>query len=295
MEVAMPFVCTIHIVGNMCLTRNFLELCDFNSGGILNPKKLTTTGVLNMNVKQLVASLVMSASLIAPATAGLVSSEMIFGDGNSNGGFTVETFGNLELGIRAKQRFPSPNDQVGAGIVQDADGTYLFDIAGLTSPDLPDNRAAWNFDWSIISDTSNTQAPDALSTYTYLISVDFDPSTAVDFVTYDPLSAVSTGYYLGDLSTANGAAGFNSGGDEDFSQFTVAQNSVNYGFLPGAPLRAGDFRVTLSAFQGQDLVGATSIDVRVVNAAVSAPATALLFVSAFGGLVLMRRQTRKGA
>lgn len=234
-----------------------------------------------MSVKRFAAGLMMSAFLVAPAAASMITPDIIWGSGNTNRGFEVNTFGSLELGIRAKQRLPTPNDQIGVGIVRDSNGTYLFDINDVN---LPSNRSIWNFDWSINSDIED--GSDALNTYTYLISVDYDPSSAFDMRSYDPFSVDGTGFYLGTNSSGNGGTTFLTG---DLSQANVAQNSVNMGFLTDAPLRAGDFRVSLSAFSGNDLIGSTTIDIKVV----SAPATALILASAFGGLVMMRRQKRK--
>jgi len=241
-----------------------------------------------MNIKKLSAVLFMSALFAIPAKAALISPDIIFGSGNTNGGFTVITNGDLELGIRAKRRY-SPNDQIGVGIVQDAAGNYLFDSSTATAV-IPSNMSFWSFDWSINSDVAD--GSDALNTYSYLISYDTDPSAAVSLQTYDPLSALSTGYYLGNNASGNGGATFETGGDEDFSTVNVAQNSVNMGFLMGGPLGSGQFQVSLSAFQNGLEVASTSINVFVdtTPTAASAPATALLFSVALGGIVLYRRK-----
>lgn len=243
-----------------------------------------------MNVKRLICAAVILTGFAAPGMAGTITPDIIFGSGNSNRGFTVETVGDLELGLRAKQRYTAPNDAIGAGIIQDAAGNYLFDSTGQS---VPANRSIWNFDWSINTDTADGST--ALDAYDFSISVDFDPSAAENLVTYDPLSAISTGYYLGTNASGNGSAGFDSGGDEDFSQFNVAQNSVNMGFLPGAPLGAGQYSVSLSAFSAGNLVASTRINVYVDTqpAPVPLPAGALLLPVGLGAFALMRRRQRQ--
>ena len=163
---------------------------------------------------------------LTPAYAGTITPDIIFGSGNTNRGFTVETVGDLELGLRAKQRYTSANDAIGVGIVQDAAGNYLFDSTAQT---VPAGRSVWNFDWSINSDIANGTT--ALDAYSYQIAVYYGPSGAGNMEIYDPLSAISTGCYLGTNASGNGGATFDSAGAEDFNLFNVAQNSVNMGFL----------------------------------------------------------------
>lgn len=68
--------------------------------------------------------------------------DVIFGSGNANGAFTVNRNNDVELGIRAKVRFPVPSNTFNS----DGDGTYTHqagDFGGL---------APWNFEWSVNSD-----------------------------------------------------------------------------------------------------------------------------------------------
>lgn len=240
-----------------------------------------------MKIMKTLSIAAVTGFLALPAMAANVTPDIIFGSGNHNGGFTVATIGDLELGLRAKRRYTTPNDAIGVGIIQDAAGNYLFDSTGAT---VPAGRSYWSYDWSINSDIAD--GSDSLGTYKYQISVDYDPSAAENMQIYDPLGAVSTGYYLGTNATANGAATFDSGGDEDFSAFNVAQNSVNMGFLPGAPIGAGQFRVSLTAFDSAGVVGSTSINVYADTpvSAVPLPAGGFLLLTALGGLALRRKR-----
>ena len=244
-----------------------------------------------MHLSKLAYAAVAVTGFLTPAYGGTITPDIIFGSGNTNRGFTVETVGDLELGLRAKQRYTSANDAIGVGIVQDAAGNYLFDSTAQT---VPAGRSVWNFDWSINSDIANGTT--ALDAYSYQIAVDYDPSAAENMLTYDPLSAISTGYYLGTNASGNGSAVFESGGDENFSLFNVAQNSVNMGFL-GAPLGAGQYRVELSAFSGSTLIGSTSIDVYVdtTPSPIPLPAGGVLLLSGLAGVAALKRRQKRAA
>lgn len=230
------------------------------------------------------------AGFTAPAFAGTITPDIIFGSGNVNRGFTVETVGDLELGLRAKRRYTAPNDQIGVGIVQDGAGNYLIDSTGQTAPP---GRSIWSFDWSINSDI--TDGSTRLDAFTYEIVVDYDPSAAENLQTYSPLSVLSTGYYLGTNASGNGSASFTAGGLGDLSLFNVAQNSVNMGFLTGAPIGAGQYSVALRALFRGDLFASTSIDVYVdtLPSPVPLPAGGLLLLSGLGGIVAFKRRKKR--
>ncbi|MBY6158486.1 VPLPA-CTERM sorting domain-containing protein [Pseudooceanicola nitratireducens] len=247
-----------------------------------------------MFLKSIVPAALAAVFFVAPVQADTITPDIIFGSGNVNRGFTVDTNQGVELGLRAKRRYSSPNDQIGVGIVQDGAGNYLISSAGQT---VPWNRSVWNFDWSINSDTID--GSDSLNTYTYLMSVDYDPTAGVTMFDYDPLGAVATSY-VGTNSTGNGGAGIELSGAAhslfgNFSNNNVAQNSVNMGFLPLAPLGAGEYQVTLSAFLNGDIFASTSINVFVdtLPPAVPLPAGGVLLLTALGGLAL--RKARRAA
>lgn len=239
-----------------------------------------------MNFVTFAAAAATAVTLVMPAQAGQITPDIIFGDGNNNRGFEVVTSGDLELGLRAKRRYTDPNDQIGIGIVRDGFGNYLIDSTGQT---VPSNRSAWNFDWSINSDFNSGTT--TLDTYTYEIGVDYDPSSAVNLQTYDPLAF---NVYVGDNSTGNGAASQQDGSLLDYSQFNVAQQSVNYGFLTGAPLEAGEYQVTLTAFFRDDPIAQSTINVFVdtLPPAVPLPAGMVLLPAGLGALALLRRRRK---
>ena len=221
------------------------------------------------------------------ASADTITPDIIFGTDNTNRGFTVSQVGSLELGLRAKLRNPSPNDAIGTGIVQDIDGNYLFDsnpaVEGL-------GQAVWSYDWSINSNFNG--AGSGLDAFSYEILVDTDPTVNSDFtnISYDPLSALSTGYYLGTNTTGNGAASFIPAGtgDGDFSSNNVAQNSVQPQWVAGAlastMIGSGQFSVLLRAYDNLVLVGEVGINAIVdAPAPIPLPAAAWLFLSALAG------------
>lgn len=152
------------------------------------------------------------------ANAASVTPDIIFGDGNANGGFTVTNTeldfpsnpigGNLELGLRAKLRYDAsggPQNQFN----WDGVDTYSFDQA---NGNPPSGRAMWNFEWSVnVEDLKNEDTGAQLTIGQLLdsgarleLSYDSDPTSAVNFTSYDLFGTSGTGYYVGDNNTPNG-------------------------------------------------------------------------------------------
>lgn len=224
--------------------------------------------------------------MASSAQAATITPDIIWGTGNTNRGFTVETVGSLELGIRAKRRYPA-NDELGVGIVQDINGAYLFDSSESTAGP---GQSMWSYDWSINSDVDGGGS--GLDAFTYQIMLDTDPTVNESYtIMYDPLATPpsSTGYYLGTNATGNGAASFIGDGSGDFSAFNVAQNSVQPQWVGGL-IGAGQFGISLLAFSGNELVNSVNIQV-IVDAPVPVPLPAGLPMLAVGllGLYGLRR------
>lgn len=239
------------------------------------------------------------ALICTPGFATLASNanitpNAIFGSGNSNGGFQVFTdnASGLELGLRARVRYPSPSN------VTNVTGNTYTHQAGLAGPGL--NRAFWNFDYSIntnFNGSGTTFGAAASAGLTFRIDIDIDPTAAVNPSTYsfDPLTWGDTSF--GTNSTLSGQGlEFPAAPAGD----NVAQNSLNYGFsgpgdFPGLQAATNNFgsglyTITLSAFDSTNtLVGASSI---VVNA-VPEPTAALfgtLLASGLGATIARRRR-----
>ena len=241
-------------------------------------------------------------SAAAPAATvnatGNVTNNVIFGSGNSNGAFTGVTVGGLELGLRAKLRYDATSGCAGGfGCPQNTfnysgGNTYRFSSA---LSHAPANRSIFNFEWSINSNFNGTGS--ALNGLIYSIGVDTDPTARVrSLITYNPLSVLSTGYYLGTNASGAGGAPFRVGGTGNLGAFNLTQNSVNLGFLPGTMLGSGQYTISLSAFRPTDrsLYASTSINVIVdAPAPVPLPAGLPLLGAAMGGLTHFRRRGSK--
>ncbi len=237
----------------------------------INMKRLNLLSVAALALAPLSVSAAISydqnVNVGGPASINGNDPGVYYGSGNHNGGFTVDREGQLELGLRAHTRYPSPDD---VGITAPT-GVYAFNDS--TPGISPSDRASWNYDFSINTGTAG------LANYSFLISLDKDPSAGQDFYTFPPL-----------LIPDNGPA----------LSTTIAMNSENYGFLfvgPGIPPYnqniPGSYDIKLSAYdlQGQ-LVGETAIrvDVNGGTAAPDAGSTSALLGTALAGLALVRRK-----
>ena len=137
----------------------------------------------------LVAALGMTMTLASESPATLlydqnVTPDAIFGSGNTNGSFTVDAVGDMELGLRGKLRHNAAGQPENT-FNSNGDGTYSFD-AGVAPTQSPPT-AVWSFEWSINSDVYGTGGN--LDAYTYALGLDSDPSAATDFtVTFDPIN-----------------------------------------------------------------------------------------------------------
>jgi len=168
------------------------------------------------------------AAQAAPVNGtGNVTPDVIFGTGgNANGAFTGETRNNIEVGLRGKQRFPAANI-----FNYDGDQTYTFDSTVLNTN--PANRSVFNFEWSVNVNQDGTGSG-VLSGFDYLLSVDTDASSAINFLVIDPFA--TPGYF--DHALGNNTTGSNAGIEStsnadlliNMPLFNVAQQSSNLGF-----------------------------------------------------------------
>lgn len=202
-----------------------------------------------------------SVNLNGPPPSNGNDQGIYYGIGNGNGGWTVDTQNNLELGLRAHVRYPEP-----LNVFNLTDNNqYNFTDGNSISPA---SRASWNVDFSINTQMSGL-GNDLLSSYAFTLAMDKDPSLGQDWVYVDPL-----------LIPDNAPSG----------STTIAQNSQNVGFFPllfpyGKTI-PGTYDFTLSAY---DVTGAfvasTSIRVNVNGGGSAVPEVASTGALALLGLI----------
>lgn len=244
--------------------------------------------------------------------ANLISPDVIFGSGNSNGDFTVSTgFYDagapntavpLEIGLRAKLRFNENNLPENTF---NFDGIDTYTFAAGTSPlgfgFAPNSigTAIWNFEWSVNTDTefgSPAAGFTSLDALTYEIRLDGDASNGVDFFSFDPINVKFADHAVGNNGTGNG----NGAVAVDSASYLallntnqVAQNSWNYEFFnnPGTALEnfigsdPGKYRIEFEAFYQGQSVAMTGININSVTS-VSVPTPATLPLFAIAGILL---------
>lgn len=231
-----------------------------------------------------------------------VTPDVIFGSGNDNGGFTLNSQNGIELGLRAKLRFDDTNQPANIFNSNGA-GSYLFDNTAPPSgfgfaPNSP-STAIWNFEWSINSNVDGSGS--VLDSLFYTLSIDFDPSLSTQFLTFDPVNQTFADHAIGNNGTGNG----NGTVAADAASYgaliganNVAQNSWNMDFFDGGPFTFtntdnGVYDFVLSAFDAQGVqLASTSIQVITGDGAVEVPtpASLLLLLSGLGVLRLNRRK-----
>ena len=235
---------------------------------------------------------------MVPVHAASVTPDVIFGSGNANGSFTVGTGGGVEIGLRAKQRFPAAN-------IFNYDGTKTYDFVAGEAPGDP-TRSLWNFEWSINTDFDSTTGS-KLDDFTYSMELDFDPGPGTTFnpfifpTVFDPIKGASFfDHALGDNTTGNGGGSTASDAADYASKIgslNVAQNSWTYSFFPFLgpfdPNTPGIYTISLTAFGTSGAVASSTIDV--VVSAVPVPAALPLLLSGLIGLGAIGWRRRKAA
>lgn len=262
------------------------------------------------------AALLVGSMMSASASAALmydqdVTSNVIMGTGIGNGGFTTDRANGLELGLRAKVRHTLAGGGPSNTFNSNGDGTYSF-AAGQVAGQSP-GTGVWSYEWSINSDWEDSTGA-VLSDYTYMLSIDKDPSAAVDYFTFDPINggnpqaggAVVWDHSFGDNSTAESAGTEVSGADlatavanYDIlkSSNNLAQNSQKPHWTFGAfgfifdPTVDGTYDFALTAFDANGgQAASTSMQVIVgAGATIPEPGTIAILMTGLLGLAARKK------
>jgi hypothetical protein len=240
----------------------------------------------------LFSSLVAVLGLVSAAQASVlydqdITPNVIYGTGNSNGDWAVSTENNVEAALRSHLRYVGTTGiQAGSNIYNQPTGAYT------------DGNARWNVDFSVYVSSGD------LTGVTTFLSMDIDPSEAVDYVTI-PISAISDNE-VGTVTTAQSGGTVLASG-ASLAGYTVIQNSWNLGFLANYleslgidigfdPTADATYDFTLSVYGAEkgDLLTSVSIQVIVGDggAAVPEPATCAIW-SLFSGIGLIAGRRRR--
>ncbi|MBC8096679.1 MAG: VPDSG-CTERM sorting domain-containing protein [Akkermansiaceae bacterium] len=210
----------------------------------------------------------------------------IFGGGNPNTGWATDTGSGITLGLRGKNRHPATS-------TANVNGVYSF-ATGLIPPN--NNRAVWNWEFSINSGTA------LLPAYDYYVGIDLDPSQGISY-TYVNALTYWTDNSFGTAATLNGqgaeAAPNNAANSAALAAAnSIAQQSQNLVFVGGNPLLDATYNYELFAVAsgaGANGTRLTDVGITVVvgnggSRVPDAGSTSMLLGAGLVGLAGLRRK-----
>ena len=218
-----------------------------------------------------------------------VTPGVIFGSGNGNGYFVVDTNDNIEVGIRAKLRKQGIYNSDGAGTYSFDKGQYTY-----TEPHLP--IAMWNYEFAVNVDRDGSSGK-TFSSFDVYLSIDIDPSQGQNWVTFSPFDAW-TDNSLGDNTTTD-ATDITDG---NYEAYSVAQNSQNMSWTFPALFDYDvdgtyDFKLYVTEKDHCEILAQTFMTVKIGDGGCPVPVPAAIWLLGSGllGLIGMKRRNKSRA
>lgn len=229
-----------------------------------------------------------------------VTNNVIMGTSIANGGFTINTAAGVEVGLRARERYDLASDSPTNVTGSNGNGTFnqnAGEPAGFGG--AGQNRARWNFDWSVNTGTAS------VGTYTYRLGIDYDAGVGTNFQMFDPITLACADHSFGNNGTGQGAGievpACASVADSAAYAALVAgnnlvQNSWNYDFFdsvtfPFDPTVNGNYSIFLEVISAAaGVVARSDITVLVGPSAVPEPGGLVLAGLGLAGLATIRRR-----